>query len=114
MKDFENDDFQFERGNLLNNFNRIINYSKVKSMLDSIEKQIEYLEQKLNLNEKDNLKKSSKYIKTPKEMLILFHEKNRLNMLYKQKQRLQNKLKIIEENIKLDIKYSDKLKDINN
>ena len=74
---------------------RMEDFQKLKKHLDSVYKQIEQLDEGL---------KYFKSPRNPREDMIQVHERNKFQMLKKQKDRLELKLNELGKQIEIDIK----------
>lgn len=74
---------------------RVDDYQKLKALFTSIENQINELEEDIP---------NFKTPRNPREDSLQLHAKNKLQMLKKQKERLETKMKELEEQISTDMK----------
>lgn len=107
MEEKETAEFPFERGHFLSDLNRVENYKKIKAMLESIDKQL------WGISERMKLANTSGGARGPKGMMLYKADLILHRRLNAQRERFQSKLAELEEDIKTDIEFSNKLRHIN-
>ncbi len=108
MEEKEFGEFPFERGPLIGSLSRVANHAKVKAMLASIEKQLTDLSERLRV-----ANTSAGDAKNPRQVMLYNADLILHRKLEAQRKRFEDKLAELEEYIKMDIEYSNKLQHIN-
>ena len=106
--DKEFKEFPFERGPLLGDLNRVANHAKVKVMLASIEKQLTELSERLRV-----ANTSGGDMKNPRQVILYNADLVLHRRLEAQRKRFETKLAELEEDIRMDMEFSNKLRHIN-
>jgi hypothetical protein len=89
--------FPFKRGEFLEAINKIYSLEKFKRNYKAICSLIESLEEHVS---------DFKMPKTPTEDMVQWHNKRQLKVLKRQKERLETRIILLEEEIKKDIERS--------
>ena len=97
-------EFPFERGPLIGDLSRVANHAKVKAMLASIEKQLTELSERLRV-----ANTSARDAKNPRRVMLYNADLILHRRLEAQRKRFEAELEELEEYIKMDIEYSNKL-----